>query len=68
AWPPACARWWCRARSGSSAPPKSWGWISTSNRNFEGRQGPGARTHLASPASAAAAAIAGAIVDHRDLV
>ncbi|CPO57988.1 3-isopropylmalate dehydratase large subunit [Bordetella pertussis] len=40
----------------------------TSNRNFEGRQGPGARTHLASPASAAAAAIAGAIVDHRDLV
>ncbi|CPI87122.1 3-isopropylmalate dehydratase large subunit [Bordetella pertussis] len=35
---------------------------------FEGRQGPGARTHLASPASAAAAAIAGAIVDHRDLV
>ncbi|WP_080363426.1 aconitase family protein, partial [Bordetella pertussis] len=38
------------------------------NRNFEGRQGPGARTHLASPASAAAAAIAGAIVDHRDLV
>lgn len=42
--------------------------VSTSNRNFEGRQGPGARTHLASPASAAAAAIAGAIVDHRDLV
>ncbi|CPQ66097.1 3-isopropylmalate dehydratase large subunit [Bordetella pertussis] len=35
---------------------------------LEGRQGPGARTHLASPASAAAAAIAGAIVDHRDLV
>jgi len=42
--------------------------VSTSNRNFEGRQGPGARTHLASPASAAAAAIAGAIIDHRDLV
>lgn len=41
--------------------------VATSNRNFEGRQGPGARTHLASPASAAAAAIAGAIVDHRTL-
>ncbi|WP_174278230.1 3-isopropylmalate dehydratase large subunit [Sphingomonas bacterium] len=38
---------------------------STSNRNFEGRQGRGARTHLMSPAMAAAAAIAGAIVDVR---
>lgn len=37
----------------------------TSNRNFEGRQGRGARTHLMSPAMAAAAAIAGAIVDVR---
>ncbi len=40
--------------------------VSTSNRNFEGRQGPGGRTHLASPAMAAAAAVAGRIVDCRE--
>ncbi len=40
---------------------------STSNRNFEGRQGPGGRTHLVSPAMAAAAAIAGHLADIRDL-
>jgi 3-isopropylmalate/(R)-2-methylmalate dehydratase large subunit len=40
---------------------------STSNRNFEGRQGRGGRTHLMSPAMAAAAAIAGHIVDVRDI-
>lgn len=40
---------------------------STSNRNFEGRQGPGGRTHLVSPAMAAAAAIAGHFVDVRNL-
>ncbi len=39
---------------------------STSNRNFEGRQGPGARTHLMSPVSAAASAVAGHIADPRD--
>jgi 3-isopropylmalate/(R)-2-methylmalate dehydratase large subunit len=41
--------------------------VSTSNRNFVGRQGPRARTHLASPVSAAAAAIAGEIADVRAL-
>jgi len=41
---------------------------STSNRNFEGRQGQGGRTHLVSPATAAAAAIAGHFVDARTLV
>ncbi len=40
---------------------------STSNRNFEGRQGPGGRTHLVSPAMAAAAAVAGHFVDVREL-
>ncbi len=39
---------------------------STSNRNFEGRQGPGGRTHLLSPAMAAAAAVAGRLVDVRE--
>ncbi len=40
---------------------------STSNRNFEGRQGPGGRTHLMSPVMAAAAAIAGRLADVREL-
>ena len=39
---------------------------STSNRNFEGRQGRGGRTHLMSPAMAAAAAITGTLADVRD--
>jgi 3-isopropylmalate/(R)-2-methylmalate dehydratase large subunit len=41
---------------------------STSNRNFEGRQGKGGRTHLVSPQMAAAAAIAGHLVDIREVV
>jgi 3-isopropylmalate/(R)-2-methylmalate dehydratase large subunit len=41
--------------------------ISSTNRNFEGRQGPGIRTHIASPETVAASAIAGAIADPREL-
>ncbi|MBS0480514.1 MAG: 3-isopropylmalate dehydratase large subunit [Proteobacteria bacterium] len=41
--------------------------ISSTNRNFEGRQGPGVRTHLASPETVAASAIAGTIADPREL-
>ncbi|MEL6876874.1 MAG: 3-isopropylmalate dehydratase large subunit [Pseudomonadota bacterium] len=42
--------------------------ISSTNRNFEGRQGPGIRTHIASPETVAASAIAGAIADPREFV
>jgi 3-isopropylmalate/(R)-2-methylmalate dehydratase large subunit len=54
----------CVAANGDYVAPKER-CVSTSNRNFVGRQGPQARTHLASPAMAAAAAIAGEIVDVR---
>jgi len=61
---PGCSM--CVAANGELVPSKQRS-MSTSNRNFVGRQGPGARTHLASPAMAAAAAIAGAIIDVADL-
>ena len=59
---PGCSM--CIAMNGDLVAPGQLA-VSTSNRNFEGRQGPGARTVLASPASAAAAAVAGHIVDPR---
>jgi 3-isopropylmalate/(R)-2-methylmalate dehydratase large subunit len=59
---PGCAL--CVAANGEAVP-EGARCVSTSNRNFVGRQGTGARTHLASPAMAAAAALAGAIVDAR---
>ena len=61
---PGCSM--CVAVNGDAVPPGQRA-VSTSNRNFVGRQGPGARTHLASPAMAAAAALAGRIIDVRKL-
>ncbi len=61
---PGCSM--CVAANGETVPPGQRS-ISTSNRNFVGRQGPGARTHLVSPAMAAAAALVGAITDVRTL-
>ncbi|HXP76693.1 MAG TPA: 3-isopropylmalate dehydratase large subunit [Stellaceae bacterium] len=57
----------CVAGNGDFVPPQKR-CIATSNRNFEGRQGPGSRTHLASPASVAAAAVSGRIVDVRTML
>jgi 3-isopropylmalate/(R)-2-methylmalate dehydratase large subunit len=61
---PGCSM--CLAANGETVAPGQRS-VSTSNRNFIGRQGPRARTHLASPASAAAAAISGAIADVRTM-
>ncbi len=60
---PGCSM--CIAMNGDMVGPGQLA-VSTSNRNFEGRQGPGARTVLASPRTAAACAVAGCIVDPRD--
>jgi 3-isopropylmalate/(R)-2-methylmalate dehydratase large subunit len=59
---PGCSM--CIAMNGDKLAPRQLA-VSTSNRNFEGRQGTGGRTVLASPVTAAAAAVAGAIVDPR---
>jgi 3-isopropylmalate/(R)-2-methylmalate dehydratase large subunit len=42
--------------------------VSTSNRNFVGRQGAGVRTHLVNPGTAAAAAITGCLIDYREVL
>ncbi|HEY0044102.1 MAG TPA: 3-isopropylmalate dehydratase large subunit [Allosphingosinicella sp.] len=62
---PGCSM--CLAMNPDKVPPKER-CASTSNRNFVGRQGPGARTHLLSPAMAAAAAVTGRLADVRLLV
>jgi 3-isopropylmalate/(R)-2-methylmalate dehydratase large subunit len=57
----------CIAMNGDQLKPGQYA-VSTSNRNFEGRQGSGGRTFLASPLTAAAAAVTGKITDARELV
>jgi 3-isopropylmalate/(R)-2-methylmalate dehydratase large subunit len=56
----------CLAMNGDELQPGQYA-VSTSNRNFEGRQGPGGRTFLASPVTAAASAVAGCVADARAL-
>ncbi len=62
---PGCSM--CIAMNGDTLRPGQYA-VSTSNRNFEGRQGPGGRTFLASPFTAAAAAVRGFIVDPREML
>lgn len=57
----------CLAMNGDRLQPGQYS-VSTSNRNFEGRQGPGGRTFLASPLTAAASAVQGRIADARELM
>jgi 3-isopropylmalate/(R)-2-methylmalate dehydratase large subunit len=61
---PGCSM--CIAMNGDRLEPGRYA-VSTSNRNFEGRQGPGGRTFLASPLTAAASAVRGRITDPREL-
>ena len=62
---PGCSA--CLAMNDDKVPAGKYA-VSTSNRNFEGRQGPGSRTLLASPLTAAAAAVTGVITDPRELL
>ena len=62
---PGCSM--CIAMNGDQLSPGEYA-ISTSNRNFEGRQGPGGRTFLASPVTAAAAAVTGYVTDPRTML
>ncbi|HLU68019.1 MAG TPA: 3-isopropylmalate dehydratase large subunit [Kofleriaceae bacterium] len=62
---PGCSM--CIAMNGDQLSPGQYA-VSTSNRNFEGRQGRGGRTFLASPLTAAAAAVTGAVTDPRELL
>ena len=62
---PGCSA--CLAMNGDRIPPGKY-CVSTSNRNFEGRQGPMSRTMLASPLTAAAAAVTGVVTHPRELM
>jgi 3-isopropylmalate/(R)-2-methylmalate dehydratase large subunit len=62
---PGCSA--CLAMNDDKVPAGKYA-VSTSNRNFEGRQGPGSRTLLASPLMAAAAAVTGKVTDPRELI
>ena len=62
---PGCSM--CIAMNGDQLSPGQYS-VSTSNRNFEGRQGPGGRTFLASPLTAAASAVTGVVTDVRTML
>ncbi len=62
---PGCSA--CLAMNDDKVPAGKYS-VSTSNRNFEGRQGPGSRTLLASPLMAAAAAVTGVVTDPRTML